>query len=260
VVAAGALESPALLLRSGIGGPAVGRGLRVHPVAAMYGLYESEQRGWWGAPQTVICDEFANAEDGHGFLVECVQYAPGLLASSVPWRSGWKHKEAMTRMRCASSFIFLIRDRGEGRVTVNASGEAVHSYRVDDELDRRNFRRGLAALARLHEAAGAHEIHPLSRAPLAWQRGRDLGHFVEELQALPVRPDAMPIFSAHQTGSCRMGLHAASSVADPRGELHDCRGVWIGDGSAFPNATGINPMVTIMALARRTAFAIRAAG
>ncbi len=239
VVAAGALESPALLLRSGIGGPAVGRGLRVHPVAAMYGLYESEQRGWWGAPQTVICDEFANAEDGHGFLVECVQYAPGLLASSVPWRSGWKHKEAMTRMRCASSFIFLIRDRGEGRVTVNASGEAVHSYRVDDELDRRNFRRGLAALARLHEAAG---------------------HFVEELQALPVRPDAMPIFSAHQTGSCRMGLHAASSVADPRGELHDCRGVWIGDGSAFPNATGINPMVTIMALARRTAFAIRAAG
>jgi choline dehydrogenase-like flavoprotein len=70
----------------------------------------------------------------------------------------------------------------------------------------------------------------------------------------------MPIFSAHQTGSCRMGLDPASSPANPWGELHDCRGVWIGDGSAFPNASGINPMVTIMALARRTAFAIRAAG
>ena len=57
-----------------------------------------------------------------------------------------------------------------------------------------------------------------------------------------------------------MGQDPASSVADPSGQLHDCPGVWIGDGSAFPTATGINPMVTIMALARRTAHAIRAAG
>lgn len=260
VVAAGALESPALLLRSGLGGPAVGQGLRIHPVAAMYGVYESEQRAWWGAPQTGICDQFAGAEDGHGFLVECVQYAPGLIASSLPWRSGVQHKEAMTRLRHASTLIFLIRDRGAGRVTVDAAGEAVHSYRVEDEVDQRNFRRGLAALARLHEAAGAREIHPLSRAPLAWRRGEDLDGFVRDLQALPPRPDAMPVFSAHQTGSCRMGEDPATSVAGPWGELHDCAGVWIGDGSAFPNATGINPMVTIMALARRTASAIRARG
>jgi choline dehydrogenase-like flavoprotein len=258
VVAAGALESPALLLRSGLGGPAVGQGLRIHPVAAMYGVYESEQRAWWGAPQTAICDEFANAEDGHGFLVESVQYAPGLIASSLPWRSGVQHKEAMTQLRNASTLIFLIRDRGAGRVTIDAAGEAVHSYRVEDELDRRNFRRGLAALARLHQAAGAREIHALSRAPLAWRRGDDLEAFVRDVQALPVRPDAMPIFSAHQTGSCRMGEDPASSVADAWGQLHDCPGAWIGDGSAFPNAAGINPMVTIMALARRTAFAIRA--
>jgi len=260
VVAAGALESPALLLRSGLGGPAVGQGLRIHPVAAMYGVYESEQRAWWGAPQTGICDEFANAEDGHGFLVECVQYAPGLIASSLPWRSGREHKEAMTQLGHSSTLIFLIRDRGAGRVTVDSAGEAVHSYRVEDELDQRSFRRGLDALARLHEAAGAREIHALSRAPLVWRRGDDLGGFVRDLQALPTRPDAMPIFSAHQTGSCRMGEDPASSVAGPWGELHDCRGVWIGDGSAFPNATGINPMVTIMSLARRTAFAIKASG
>jgi choline dehydrogenase-like flavoprotein len=260
VVAAGALESPALLLRSGIGGPAVGRGLRIHPVAAVYGVYESEQRGWWGAPQTVVCDEFADAEDGHGFLVECVQYAPGLTASSLPWRSGRQHKEAMVQLRNASTFIFLIRDRGEGRVTVDAAGEAVHSYRVEDELDQRNFRRGLASLARLHEAAGAREVHALNRALLTWRRGEDLDRFVADLQAAPIRPDALPIFSAHQTGSCRMGQDPATSVANPWGELHDCRGVWIGDGSAFPSATGVNPMVTIMALARRTALAIRAAG
>jgi choline dehydrogenase-like flavoprotein len=260
VVAAGALESPALLLRSGLGGPFVGQGLHIHPVAAMYGVYESEQRAWWGAPQTGICDEFASAEDGHGFLVECVQYAPGLIASSLPWRSGAQHKESMAQLRNASVLIFLIRDRGAGRVAVDASGEAVHSYRVEDELDQRSFRRGLAALARLHEAAGAREIHALSRAPMAWRRGHDLEGFVRDMQALPIGPDAMPIFSAHQSGSCRMGEDPSTSVAGPWGELHDCRGVWIGDGSAFPNATGINPMVTIMALARRTAFAIRAAG
>jgi len=260
VVAAGALESPALLLRSGLGGPAAGRGLRIHPVAAVYGVYDSEQRAWWGAPQTGICDEFSNAEDGHGFLVECVQYAPGLIASSLPWRSGRQHKEAMTQLRYASTLIFLIRDRGEGRVTVDAAGEAVHSYRVEDELDRRNFRRGLAALVRIHEAAGARQIHALSRTPMAWRRGEDLDAFIGDLQALPATPEAMPVFSAHQTGSCRMGTDPSTSVAGPWGELHDCPGVWIGDGSAFPSATGINPMVTIMALARRTAFAIRARG
>jgi choline dehydrogenase-like flavoprotein len=64
------------------------------------------------------------------------------------------------------------------------------------------------------------------------------------------------LFSAHQMGTCRMGQDPATSVADPRGELHDTKGVWIGDASAFPTPSGTNPMITIMALARRTAHAI----
>ena len=67
------------------------------------------------------------------------------------------------------------------------------------------------------------------------------------------------MFSAHQMGSCRMGSDPATSVANPEGELHDTPGVWIGDASAFPTASGTNPMITIMALARRTAEAIAAA-
>ena len=61
------------------------------------------------------------------------------------------------------------------------------------------------------------------------------------------------MFSAHQMGTCRMGRDPRTSVANPRGELHDVRGVWIGDGSALPSASEANPMLTIMALARRTA-------
>ena len=64
------------------------------------------------------------------------------------------------------------------------------------------------------------------------------------------------MFSAHQMGTARMGPDPQTSVANPFGELHDVKGVWIGDGSAFPTPSGTNPMVTIMALARRTAFAI----
>jgi choline dehydrogenase-like flavoprotein len=69
-------------------------------------------------------------------------------------------------------------------------------------------------------------------------------------------PNDVACFTAHQMGSCRMGSDPSDSVADGRGELHDVKGVWIGDGSAFPTAPGVNPMVSIMALAHRTAAQI----
>jgi choline dehydrogenase-like flavoprotein len=71
-----------------------------------------------------------------------------------------------------------------------------------------------------------------------------------------MRAGGQKLFSAHQMGTCRMGNDPQTSVANPWGELHDVKGVWVGDGSAFPTAVGTNPMVSIMALARRTAFAI----
>ncbi len=70
VVACGALESPALLLRSGIGGPAAGHNLRLHPCTAVMGQYEDDTRAWWGAPHAGLVDEFAGLEDGYGFLIE----------------------------------------------------------------------------------------------------------------------------------------------------------------------------------------------
>ena len=77
--------------------------------------------------------------------------------------------------------------------------------------------------------------------------------FVARSSRIPLRAGGARLFSAHQMGSCRMGADPATSVADPRGELHDTPGVWIGDGSAFPTPSGTNPMITIMSLASRTA-------
>jgi choline dehydrogenase-like flavoprotein len=256
VVACGALESPALLLRSGIGGPAVGDYLRLHPALAVFGSYPQEQSAFLGAPHAGLSHEFENVEDGYGFLIEGAQYTAGLTGSAVPWTSAAEHKEMMTTVPRGASFITLLRDRGHGRVTVDANGESVPWYDVTDELDQRILRLSIEKLARLHQAAGAVQIASLGAGLPLWRYGDDLEAFIAKAQRVPMRAGGQRLFSAHQMGTCRMGTDPATSVAGPWGELHDVKGVWIGDGSAFPTSTGTNPMVSIMALAHRTAEAI----
>jgi choline dehydrogenase-like flavoprotein len=258
-VACGSIESPALLLRSGIGGPAVGDYLRLHPATAIFGVYEDEQRNWWGPPQAGLSDEFATLDDGYGFLLECPATGVAITASAYPWRSGRQHKEQMSKFGHSSAMILLIRDRGHGRVTIDGDGNAVAHYRLENEGDIAMIRRALVELVRLQEAAGAREILTFGRKTPGWKRGDDLDHYARAVRDTSLEPHEYAIFSAHQMGSCRMGNDPATSVAGPWGELHDTPGVWIGDASAFPTASGTNPMITIMALASRTAEAMAAA-
>jgi acyl-CoA reductase-like NAD-dependent aldehyde dehydrogenase/choline dehydrogenase-like flavoprotein len=258
VAACGSLESPALLLRSGIGGPATGDYLRLHPTAAITALYDEPQNWMWGPPQAALSHEFANLGDGHGFLFEAAQATTGLFAGAVPWRSGREHKEMMSRWDHAAPLISLLRERGHGRVMIDADGNSVPQYPVTNELDIRDIRAGVEQLVRIHEAAGAKTIVGSARKAPDWHRGDDLEAFITELNGYPIQPREFLLFSAHQMGSCRMGRDPQTSVANPWGELHDTPGVWIGDASAFPSASGTNPMITIMALARRTAHAIAA--
>ena len=110
VVAGGALESPALLLRSGIGGPAVGEHLRLHPATFVAGLYDGPQQGWWGAPQSGLCDHWADLEDGYGHRPDDEEdrdaaavgaVLAGLSGPSAPLVRGVRVKslEAATRLR-----------------------------------------------------------------------------------------------------------------------------------------------------------------
>jgi choline dehydrogenase-like flavoprotein len=162
----------------------------------------------------------------------------------------------MDDFRFTGTFIGLTRDRGAGQVTVDANGEAVPAYPVSDPLDLENLKRGVEAQIRLHEAAGAHQIGPLAEGAPTWRRGDDIEAFIAGVKRIPFRAGGYKLFSAHQMGSCRMGTDPETSVAGPLGELHDTKGVWIGDGSGFPTSSGTNPMVSIMALAHRTAEAI----
>jgi acyl-CoA reductase-like NAD-dependent aldehyde dehydrogenase/choline dehydrogenase-like flavoprotein len=259
VVAAGALESPALLLRSGIGGPAVGEYLRLHPTVAVTGYYDEPQNWMWGPPQAALSHQFADTGEGYGFLIECAQATTGLFGASVPWRSGADHKRRMREWAHAAPMIALVRERGHGRVEIDAAGNAVPHYPIDDEVDRAHLKQGVAELTRIHELAGAREIVGSGMRVGDWARGDDLEAFIGTLDGQEIVPREFVTFSAHQMGTCRMGRDPATSVANPWGELHDVPGVWIGDASAFPSASGTNPMGTIMALARRTAHAIAGA-
>jgi choline dehydrogenase-like flavoprotein len=131
-------------------------------------------------------------------------------------------------------------------------------YAVRDELDIAHLHRGLAEMARIMDASGVEEMQALSRLAPIWRRGDDLEEFIATVGRLSIPDREVGLFSAHQMGTCRMGADPATSVAGPWGELHDVGGVWIGDASAFPTASGTNPMFTTMSLAHRTARAILA--
>jgi choline dehydrogenase-like flavoprotein len=259
VVACGSLESPALLLRSQIGGPAVGSHLHLHPCTATIGYYPDDLQAWKGAPHAGLVHEFENIQDGYGFLIEGAQYTTGVAASAVPFADGATHKRLMANFRYGASFIALLRDRGHGRVTIDHSGAPVPWYSLVDELDIRNSHIGIEAQARLHEAAGAQQILAVAAGAALWRAGDDLDHFIARVRRIPLRAGGWKLFSAHQMGTCRMGSDPHTSVANPWGELHDTKGVWIGDASAFPTASGTNPMITAMALAHRNAQALAAA-
>jgi choline dehydrogenase-like flavoprotein len=254
VVACGSVESPALLLRSGIGGPAAGKHLRLHPAAVIQGVYEQPIEGWIGQIQSTVSYAFADCEGEHGFLIESAGTFPALLAMSAAFEDGRQHKEDMAHTFAhAAPFISVARDHGGGEVVLDDHGRALVRWSADDEVDRRLLVKAHVELAKLHHAAGATEMFSYHAERTWWREGEDFDAFLGRLERASYGPGDVVLFSAHQMGACRMGADPSDSVADGRGELHDVQGVWIGDASAFPTAPGVNPMISIMSLAHRTA-------
>jgi choline dehydrogenase-like flavoprotein len=253
VVACGSLESPALLLRSGIGGPAVGKYLHLHPAMGFLGIYPEETTPWWGAPMTAMVDEFANIKDGHGFLIQNGQWSPSIIIAGMARASGAEHKETVAQLGHAAFSVAFPRDRGHGTVTIDDQGNAVVNYSMTDEVDLLVARTSIEKQIRLHHAGGAEQIIPFGSLTQRWRRGEDLEAFITSVQSVPLRAGGLQLFSAHQMSSCRLGTDPQTSVANTSGELHDTPGVYIGDASGMPTASGTNPMISAMSLAHRTA-------
>ena len=251
-LAGGAIGTPALLLRSGLGGPEAGRGLRLHPVPAVVAVHDEPIRMWSGVPQSVVSDAFARLEGGYGFRLEVPPVLPGVAAAALAWRSAADHRARMRELERAAAIIPIVRDREAGRVAIDGSGRALLFYRVRGQTARL-AERAIVEAARIHIAAGAREVRTLHTDPLVLARGGDVGSFARAVARRGVGPNRVGMFSAHQMSTARMGSDPRASVADPDGRVRGLRGLVVADASAFPNASGVNPMLTVMALARRNA-------
>ena len=260
VVAAGnAIQTPPLLWRSGIRFPGVGVGLRLDPTTALVGEFPRPVRMWRGPMQTVVVRKFQDVDEGHhGPWIEAAPGHPGLGALATPWLGGRAHKDAMRRLDRTAASIVLVRDVAEGVVGTDARGEPILEYGMTAR-DRRNLVRGLQEAARIHRAAGAVRVGTLHLRDCSAGDGRspipdsEFDAFLERIERLGARPNGLALFTAHPMGSARAGRDPRRSAALPTGECHEVRNLWIGDGSLLPTAPGVNPMITIMALAARTA-------
>ncbi|HSH78523.1 MAG TPA: GMC family oxidoreductase, partial [Herpetosiphonaceae bacterium] len=261
VVAAGSIQSPALLLRSGIEGPAVGQHLYLHPTSAVAGIYRDPIRAWIGPPQTILSEELAFMSGNYGVRLEAAPLHPGLLALATPWLSARGHRRQMQQMAHTSALIVLERDENGGRVRIGRDGRAVIRYRLGAQ-ERDHIQRGIAAAARVHLAAGTTEVLVPHTSEPGLRRVSELAparieEFCQELGRRAVDRNWSTLFSAHQMGTCRMGRDARTAVCDGTGAVFGVRGLFVADASAFPASSGVNPMLTVMALAHMVAQHIK---
>ena len=257
-LAGGSILSPAVLLRSGIATATAGRGLHIHPVAAVAAIYPESLAPWSGVPQSVMSDAFGEIDGRWGFRMEAAPTHPGLIATGFPWWSSAGHRETLTRCDGIASFLSLVRDRTEGRISLARDGGVDIAYAPGRE-DRALLRRASLEMARIHRAAGAERIIPLVTPPHDWRRGEPFDPWLDALERRSISPNRILLFTAHQMSSCRIGTSPRTSVAGPDGQVHGVPGLYVTDASALPTATGVNPVLSLMAVARRTALGMAAA-
>jgi len=245
VLSCGAIETPALLARSGYKNRWLGRNLLAHPNAKAVGIYPEPVRLWIGAHQShqVHLHE-------EGIILAIAGVPPALFGLALPFVG----KEAADMMELYPHMVVggtLAEDTVSGRLLFHPFGRPIPFYQITP-LDSYRLRRGVALMAELHFAAGAHSvILPFSRLPII--RSRD------EMKKIfdPSLPDEdMELMTVHLMGTCRYGRTPEEGAVDPWGKLWGVEGCYVADASVFPGPVGLNPQETIMALSTRTAIRI----
>lgn len=235
-----------------------------------------------GAIITSYCSQFEDLDGhGHGVKLETTNMTPYTCLSAMPWRSGLDFKLAALRYRQYAGFISVARDRDPGRVLMDpATGDLQIDY-TPSAFDRAHAIEGDLALCKIMYVTGAREINPFihgvdpfvrddaelqaARATAeeahasgglfqiddprfsAWlDKARQLGNVLGN----------PPCSSAHQMGTCRMSASEDDGVVDAFGKVWATEGLYVADSSVFPSASGVNPMITVMAIADRIARAV----
>jgi choline dehydrogenase-like flavoprotein len=180
---------------------------------------------------------------------------PSLSLPFLNWSSGADFKVLAASYRHLNIFIAICRDRDTGYVYRDAStGKPRVSYTPSD-FDRAHNLRGMLELSKILYAHGAREIHPSvpEIKPFIRREDNDTGpsfdQWLANLQSHGNKPPLTPFASAHQMGTCRMSAKPKDGVVDPQGRVWGTEGLYVADASVFPSASGVNPMVTVMAIA-----------
>lgn len=255
VVAAGAIQTPALLKRSDLANKNIGRYLRLHPAAAVFGVFDEEIRPWEGGLQTRICRRHADLDgNGYGVIYETGPLHPGLSTGFMSWRGAANHRTNMLDFGRSNAIGIITRDRDSGVVNVDRDGHPTVEYRISD-YDARHLHTGIEGAASILEAAGARRIFSGHQAGISYEPGVRGSHaeFSAAARAAGYGPGQCALGALHIMGSARMGGSPEISATDPDGATWDVKNIVVADASCFPTSSGVNPMVSIEAIAHMNA-------
>lgn len=233
-----------------------------------------------GAIITSYCSQFEDLDGhGHGVKLETTNMTPYTCLSAMPWRSGLDFKLSALRYRHFGAFISVARDRDPGRVLMDPATGGLRIEYTPSAFDRAHAVEGDLALCKIMYVTGAREINPFIhgvepfvrddaelQAAAAEGAGAGGGLFqiddprfsawLDKARRLGNVLGNPPCSSAHQMGTCRMSASEEDGVVDPFGKVWSTEGLYVADSSVFPSASGVNPMITVMAIADRIARAV----
>ena len=253
-LAAGAIHTPAIMLRSGMGG-AVGQNLMLHPVLITWGMFEEEVQPWAGTIGATFSDEYLDLGEGYGIKYEHAATPPSILAIFAPWRGSRESAELMQSLRYTAGYGALQRARDGGEVVIDGEGLPVARWALSD-FDRDVMRRGLDGAAQILEAGGARKVYSSHAGWVSYEPGAGNGGRASLLEAADRcgwGQAQVTLGSFHLMGTARMGSSRDNSVCDSDGEAWDVRGLYVVDGAVLPTGLGVNPMVTIEGAAHKIA-------
>jgi long-chain-alcohol oxidase len=251
--AAGAINTPALLVRSGLDNPNVGKNLMIHPVLLVWAMFDQEVLPWTGVFGSTFCDEFLDMGEGYGVKYMHASAHPSDLAVFAPWRGASEHAELMQSLRYTGGFGALQRARDAGEVVVGKDGLPTPVWSLSD-FDRDVMRKGLDGMSQILDAGGARRIYTSHAGWISYDPGN--GGREEMLKAADAYgwgPAQVTLGSFHLMGTAHMGNDRQTTVCDPTGEAWNAKNLFVVDGAVLPTALGVNPMITIEAAAHRIA-------
>lgn len=271
IISGGSIYTPLLLQKSGLRNRHIGRHLHLHPVTFVAAVWDEDVRPWEGAILTSVVNEFENLDhEGYGSKLEATTMMPSSFLPLFNWTGGLEFKELAVKFRRMTGYISLARDRYGGRIYPDpVDGSARITY-TPSSYDKAHILAGLVAIAEIMYVEGAREIHVPIPGIEAFVRpaasvadkvvvtgveapsvtDRAFRTWVEKVRMRGLPSPDCGFFSAHQMGTCRMGSASGNSVVDYRGRVWGVDGLYVADTSVFPSASGVNPMITCMGIAR----------